>query len=351
MRYEITRGKLALALLGAGILASALVRKRRRISLEGRVAVITGGGRGLGAAITRELVARGCYVAICGRDEHEIQAMVERLQSQGARAFGMSCDVSDPTATNSFVQQVLDRFGSIDILVNNAGQCFVGPAVELRSADLHRALRDIFWVNFYPTMAVLPHMRRKGFGRIANITSIGGRLAIPHQAAYVAAKHAATGWSYTLALEVSRDGISVSTISPPPIKNGAALHVHFGGQVQEEFRWFTKALTSPWTATSAERTACVVVDAIEHGDADRSVTPTSWLSARLFGAAPNLMLRLLTLFERRLPPAGRVGISTPMRLGSEIVSHTSDPGVLELGHRAESDGARYRSNGAPGAGS
>lgn len=341
MKQNISGARLALVLMGGGVFVWAVARARRRIHLKGRVAIVTGGGRGLGAAITRELVARGCRVAICGRDEAVIRAAVDSLRAEGAQVIGMRCDVSDPTATNSFVQRVLEEYGSIDILVNNAGQCFVGPAVELQSADLHRAMRDIFWVNFYPTMAVVPHMRKKRFGRIANITSIAGKLPIPHQAAYVAAKHAATGWSHTLGIELSRDGIGVSTITPPPLKNGAPLHVHFGGRVEEEFRWFTRALTSPWSAISAERAARVVVDAIEHGDAQRSVTALSWFLSRMTGALPTPMLRLLSLIERRLPEPARAGVTSPMRLGTEVVARSRDARVLALAGQARDDEARY----------
>jgi NAD(P)-dependent dehydrogenase (short-subunit alcohol dehydrogenase family) len=343
MKRHNSSGGLALAALGAGLLVMAVARARRRVPLKGRVAVVTGGGRGLGAAITRELVSRGCRVAICGRDEAVIQSAVQALRAEGADVMGVRCDVSDPTATNAFVQSVIEEYGTVDILVNNAGQCFVGPAVELQPADLHRAMRDIFWVNFYPTMAVVPHMRRKRFGRIANITSFAGKVPVPHQAAYVAAKHATTGWSHTLTLELSRDGIAVTTVTPPPLKDGAPLHVHFGGRVEDEFRWFTRALTSPFSASSAERTARTVVDALEHGDVDRSVTAASWLLSRFSGALPTVMLRILTLLERRMPEPARAGVTSPMRLGLEVVARSHDPSVLALAERARHDEQRYLS--------
>lgn len=334
----------ALALLGlsCAFFALAARRRRRRVELDGCVAVVTGGGRGLGLAITRELAERGCRLAICGRDGEVIDATVTALQKSGAEVLGEACDASDPVAVGAFVERVLQRYGRIDLLVNNAGQCFVGPAAELQAADMERALRNIFWVHFHPTMAVLPHMRQRGFGRIANITSIGGKLPIPHQSAYVAGKYAATGWSQTLAVELSREGIAVSTITPPPLRNGAPLHVHYNGELDGEFRWFARTLTSRWTSRSAERTARVVVDALEHGDAERAVAASSWAMARVFGALPNLMIRLLSAAERRLPPARAPGVTSRMHLGALVVAQSEDDRVQALGARAEADEASYR---------
>jgi NAD(P)-dependent dehydrogenase (short-subunit alcohol dehydrogenase family) len=334
------RSSAALAAAALFFVAAAR-RRRRRIPLEGCVALITGGGRGLGLAITRALVQQGCRVAICGRDEDVIAASVATLREAGADAMGEACDASDPVAVNAFVQRVLGHFGRLDILVNNAGQCFVGPAAELQAADMERALRNIFWVHYHPTMAVLPHMRAQGFGRIANITSIGGKLPIPHQVAYVAGKYAATGWSQTLALELSREGIRVSTITPPPLKNGAPLHVHYNGQLDGEFRWFARTLTSRWTAISAQRTASVVVDALRHGDAERAVAPSTWLFTRLFGALPNAFSRLLAAVERRLPAAAAPGVTSRMHLGALVVARSEDERVHALGAAAEADEARY----------
>jgi short-subunit dehydrogenase len=188
---------------------------------------------------------------------------------------------------------------------------------------------------------VLPHLRERGFGRIANITSIGGKLPIPHQAAYVAGKYAATGWSQTLAIELSRDGILVSTITPPPLRNGAPMHVHFNGQAESEFTWFAKTLTSPWTASSAARTARVVVDALEHGDRERAVAVSSWLSARLFGALPNLILGLLSAVERALPAPGAPGVTSRMHLGSLVVASSDDDRVQALAETAMADESKY----------
>ena len=330
----------ALAAVGGAALWSGM-RYARRISLHGAVAVVTGGGRGLGHAVARELANAGCRLALCGRDGDVIARAVAALQARGTEAIGSACDASDASAVAHFVQDVIAHYGRIDVLVNNAGQCFVGPAAELETTDVESAMRNIFWAQYLPTMAVLPHMRQRRSGRIVNVTSIGGKLPTPHQAAYVAGKFAATGWSETLAIELRKDGIEVSTVTPPPLNDGAPLHAHFNGRAEEEFLWFARSLTSRARATSTERAARTIVDAARYGDAERAVSFTSWLASRAFGTAPNLTSRALSLVDRGLPASAAPGTSSPMRLGAEVVAASNDPRVRALGDASVEDERHY----------
>lgn len=324
---------------GAGVLLAA--RRARRIGLRGRVVMVTGGARGLGFAMARAFLQRGCRLAICGRSGDVVARAVEELRGQGGDVFGAPCDVGDPEQVRAFVEQVIGHFGAIDVLVNNAGQCFAGPAVQLEAETVEQALRNIFWVQFHPTMAVLPHMRSRRFGRIVNITSIAGKLPVAHQAAYTAGKYAATGWSETLAIELAREGILVSTLTPPPLRNGAPLNVHFNGHAEEEFLWFTRVLTSRLATTTADRTARAAVDAAEHGDPERAISALSWFGTRVQGLAPNLMTRVLRVLERWQPSLGAPGEKSKMRLGHEVVAGSTDPRVQALAAAARSDEERY----------
>ena len=326
---------------GAGMLLSSAARRMRRVDLRGRVVMITGGARGLGFAIAREFLQRGCKLAICGRDGDGVAKAVEALRSQGADVFGGACDVSDSEQVRAFVTQVVEHFGTLDVLVNNAGQCFAGPASQLEAETVEQALRGIFWVQFHPTMAVLPHMRARRFGRIVNITSISGKLPTSHQAAYTAGKHAATGWSETLAIELAREGVLVSTLTPPPLRNGAPMHVHFNGHAEEEFLWFTRILTSRLATTTADRAARAVVDAAAHGDRERTISALSWLGARVQGLSPNLMTWFMTVLERWQPAQGPIGAKSKMRLGHDVVARSQDLRVQALANNARADARRY----------
>jgi NAD(P)-dependent dehydrogenase (short-subunit alcohol dehydrogenase family) len=332
---------IGLALAVAGVSWAALSRARRRLDLRGRVAIVTGGARGLGLAITRALVQQGCRVAICGRDGDTVRRCVEQLRAEGFTVEGQSCDVSDPAQVNAFVREVTERYGVIDILVNNAGQCYVGPASELDALDMQRALQNVFWGQFHVTKAVLPQMRQRRFGRIVNVTSLRGKLPIPHQSAYVAAKYAATGWSEAIALELEHEGVTVSTITPPPLRNGAPLHSHYNGRREAEFEWFATALTSPLSAIAAERVARVVVEAIVYGQHESAVSPLCWMAVRAHGLAPNLVAGMLRWVARRMPAALEPGVSSAMRLGREVAGPSSDGAVQRLARRAAADEARY----------
>lgn len=332
-----------MGLLTAGLTLALVVKRRmRRIELEGKVVIVTGGGRGLGYAIAQQFAARGCRLAICGRDAATIAAAVRMLRGQGAEIIGSSCDVSDAQAVQTFVRRVVDHYGTVDVLVNNAGQCFVGAATQHQANDFADALQNIFWTQYHPTMAVLPHMREQRSGRIANVTSIGGKVPIPHQSAYSVAKYAATGWSETITTEFTNDGIRVSTITPPPIKNGAALYVHFLGRLEDEFKWFTKTLTSPLTSITADRTARVVMDAVRYGDPERAVSPFSWLAIRAHGLLPNLTLPLLAMGERLLmPKVDAPSQTSPHRMGADVARQSKNSEIRELAQRARADADTY----------
>ena len=125
----------------AGLVAAAVARRARRIDLRGRVVVVTGGGRGLGFAVSREFLRRGAKLAICGRAGEVIARAERALRARGGDVLGAACDASDPRQVGAFVARVIERFGAIDVLVNNAGQCFVGPAAELEAGDVEYALR------------------------------------------------------------------------------------------------------------------------------------------------------------------------------------------------------------------
>ncbi|HZP88797.1 MAG TPA: SDR family NAD(P)-dependent oxidoreductase [Burkholderiales bacterium] len=326
---------------GWAFIATA-ARQSRRIDLSDCVVVVTGGGRGLGFAIAREFVRRGADVAICGRDADEVGRAADVLRQLGGDVMGLACDASNPLEVEEFFDRVIDRFGRIDVLVNNAGQCYVGPAAELESGQVEDAMRNIFWVQVYPTIAVLPHMRARKFGRIVHVSSIGGKIPLAHMAAYAAAKHAVTGWSESLAVELDKEGILVTTIAPPPLRDGAALYGHFGGRSEQEFRWFTTACNMPLLSSTAERTAKAVVEAAQHGDAERDVSFFSWFSARAQGLAPTLMSGVMRIINRMLPEPAAAPYKSGMRRGGEILESSYDDSIAALGALTRNQARAYR---------
>jgi len=192
--------------------------------LSGKVAVVTGGGRGIGAAISERLAELGAAVAICGRSLETAQAMAARLSENGAKCRGFACDVNDWASVQNLERQVEREFGSAQILVNNAG--IGGFATQLHSlpveqwdAMLNTNLRGVFYCirSFVPLLI-------RGGGDIINISSIAGKNALPNGAAYAASKWGLNGLSYSVAEELRGHNIRVSVVCPGSVNTKLSPH-------------------------------------------------------------------------------------------------------------------------------
>ena len=183
-------------------------------SLAERSAVITGGGRGIGAAIAEALTARGVRVVVSARSEEEIEATAERLSDNGAKAYAVPCDVSDPGQVAALADQARELLGPVDILVNNAG---FAPSAPLTGIDLEGWQR-VFDVNVTGTLlcsqAFAPGMAERGWGRVVNVASIAGRVGAPYIAAYAATKHAVIGLTRALGAEMAKTGVTFNAVCP-----------------------------------------------------------------------------------------------------------------------------------------
>jgi short-subunit dehydrogenase len=201
------------------------------------------------------------------------------------------------------VAATIADLGSIDILVNCAGIIQVAPLASLTLADFQQAMAANFWGVVHATMAVLPHMLGRGTGRIVNITSIGGKVAVPHLLPYDCAKHAAVGFSEGLGAEIARDGISVTTVVPGLMRTGSHRFAKLKGKRELEYAWFSTAATTPGLAMSAARAARHIVRAAKRRDRE-VVLGIPAKALRLAKALfPELTLRALAAVNRLLPSA------------------------------------------------
>ncbi len=289
------------SLAAAAAVALELWRQRPGASLEGQVALITGGSRGLGFLLAREFAREGCRVAICARDERELARAKVRLEAEGAEVLAVPCDISDRSQVENLVTQVNDRFGRVDIIVNNAGIIQVGPVVTMTVEDFEDALGVTFWGPVYLTLAVLPQMVRRRQGRIVNITSIGGKVALPQSLPYTCAKFALVGFSQGLRAEAGRYGIKVTTVVPWFTRTGSHVNALFKGPAARLYPIFALAATLPGLAMSPEAVARRVVLAARRGEAEVILGLPGNLLARLYGLAPGLMADLFGLVNRLLP--------------------------------------------------
>jgi len=330
----------SLALLGWKVL-----QKKRQMSLQGRIAFITGGSRGLGLLVARELVRGGCRIAICARDATELEAARVDLERRGGVVLALRCDVADRQSVADAVARAREHFGRIDVLVNNAGIIQVGPLASMRHADMEKAMAINFWGAVHATEAVLPAMRQQGGGSIVNITSIGGYVAVPHLLPYTAAKFAFAGYSEGLGAEVAKDGIRVTTIVPGLMRTGSPVNALFRGRQEAEFTLFSLMSATPLTAMSAERAARRIVSALRRGE--RSVTLT-WQAnvARVFhGLFPASTVALMAGVNRLLPSAP----SEPCRQrpGMRLNTRLAPSPVTGLMNRAAVETHQYAGSRRP----
>ena len=207
----------------------------RRFFFRGKVALITGGSRGLGLEIARQFCKQGGRVAILARDPEELARAKSDLDRFKTEILTVQCDLLEGAQIQSAVQQTLARFGKIDVLINNAGIIQIGPLEHMRLEDFDRAMRLHFWAPFVLQMLIVPQMRANGGGRIVNISSIGGKIAVPHMAPYSASKFALTGFSDAIRAELSRDKIFVTTVTPGMMCTGSQVHAAFKGDHAAEY--------------------------------------------------------------------------------------------------------------------
>ena len=168
------------------------------------------------------------------------------LRELGAEALAVPCDLLDRGQSLGAIETVVDQFGALDVLINNAGIIEVGPLENMRRHDFEKSMQLHFWAPFNLIRQAIPHMRRAGGGRIVNISSIGGKVAVPHLAPYSASKFALVGLSDAFRAELARDGICVTTVTPGMMRTGSQVNATFKGDHGAEFTWFSLRPRFPW---------------------------------------------------------------------------------------------------------
>lgn len=182
--------------------------------LDERTAVVTGGGRGIGAAIARILAAAGAAVVVSARTRGEIEGVAAMLAERGHRAHAIACDVTDEESVERLAREAAERVGDIDILVNNAGVAFSAPLHKTAKDDWNRVMAVNATGTFLCARAFVPGMVARKWGRVINIASTAGRTGGKYMTAYAASKHAVIGLTRCVAAEVAAHGVTVNAICP-----------------------------------------------------------------------------------------------------------------------------------------
>ena len=325
---RLSLGALAAAGMGTVMGLRALIREK--VSFEGRTVLLTGGSRGLGLVLARQFLREGARVILCAREEVELARARDELESAGGEVLALPCDVSDRVQVEALVAQVHERFGAVDVLVNNAGIIQVGPLESMTEEDFDEAMDVHFWAPLYTTLAVLPEMKRRGWGRIVNISSIGGKVSIPHLVPYSASKFALVGLSDGLRAELAQDGILVTTVCPSLMRTGSPPNAFFKGNHEAEYAWFLLGDSLPGMSMNAERAARKIIEACRRGDAEALVGMPAKMAAVMRTLAPNLTAALLAYMNRMLPQDA----NTDRHRGSDSETPLTRSWVTQLTRRA-----------------
>ncbi len=277
--------------------------------MGGRNALVTGGSRGLGLEIARVLVARGANVAIVATDAAEIERAVAELRARsvdagtGARVVGVPGDLSSGTQTAATIERVRAELGPIDVLVNNAGMIEVGPLDSNTEDDFQTAMRVHCFGPLRLMLGLRDDMRRRGGGRIANIASIGGIVAVPHMLPYSTSKFALMGLSEAMRAELVRERIYVSTIAPGLMRTGLSM--------------------------PASRAARIIVRSLEDGTAHVVIGLPAKAVALAKGLFPNAVAAVTAFAGSVLPhghrktaPTGQRGRDRPLPSPRVVTSAT-----------------------------
>jgi NAD(P)-dependent dehydrogenase (short-subunit alcohol dehydrogenase family) len=243
----------------------------------------------------------------------------------------MACDVRDQRQVAHAVERTVDSFGRIDVLINNAGVIQAGPVEHMQVADFEDALNTHLWGPLYGMLAVAPHMRRQGGGRVVNIASIGGKVAVPHLVPYTTSKFALVGLSDGMRSELARDNIVVTTVCPGLMRTGSHLGALFKGQHEQEFTWFSIIDSLPVSSIDARRAARQIIEACRRGDAQLLISIQAQAIALLTSLFPDLSARALKLMNQLLPaPTGprgdetKTGWQSQSTLAPSVLTRLSD---------------------------
>lgn len=294
----------AAAGVGLFLVARAFTKELLRFNLKGKVILITGGSRGFGLVLARQLGAKGARLAICARSADDLELARQDLDSEGIEVMTMTVDVTVNDEVKAMVRDVINHYGRIDVLVNNAGIIQIGPQHLMGVEEYQVAMQTNFWSQLYTMHAAIPHFIERGGGRIVNITSIGGKLALPHLLPYTASKFASVGLSEGMHAELKRYNIVVTTVIPNLMRTGSPVNADIKGDHPREYAWFKHAGSNPLLSQDPNISAQRIIKAIEYGEAEITLTLTGKIATAVKGFAPGWVSLLMSIANKILPHGG-----------------------------------------------
>lgn len=296
--------KLAAAGIGLRMAIKTIQKIReQQYSFQDKVVVITGGSRGLGLVLARQLAAQGAHLALIARNQQELTIAFEELDRLHARVKTYACDVTDTQELSTTLDRIAADFSRIDVLINNAGEIIVGPFKSDNFEDFSRLMKLHFEAPLQAIYNVLPYMQQQGGGRIVNISSIGGRVSVPHLLPYCSSKYALTGLSEGLSVALAQENVYVTTVTPGLMRTGSPRNVMVKGYHELEYRWFKIGDSLPLLTVSAENAAEQILAACKRKAPALTIGLPAKLLQFLHQSMPGLSTRLLRLSDRLILPS------------------------------------------------
>jgi short-subunit dehydrogenase len=334
---SLISGKTALwVAAGAGVfaLAKTIYRQINKFDLKDKVVLITGGSRGLGLAMARELADKGARLAICARTGSQLDSAQAELEERGARVLTIRIDLTNQDDVQQMIKEIVAHYGRLDVLINNAGTIVVGPESVMEIGDYKQVMDINLWAGLYTIKAALPVFAQQGEGRIVNICSIGGKVAVPHLLPYSVSKFAMVGLSEGLNAELKKDNIHVTTVIPNLMKTGSPRNITVKGDHEAEYAWFKLADSSSLLSQKAETAARQIIRAMEFGENEIVLTQTGKVGVALQGLIPGSVSTLTQLANHFLPKGtnmeSKKGFESESEASNGVVAANTDEAAVKL---------------------
>lgn len=327
------KGLHLLGVLAGTYFGKKLVDRVLQDNIKYKTVLITGGTTGLGFELMRQLLKEECKVAVCARDSADLATLKENFPE----VFTYRCDVGNKDEVEEMIQKTIEHFGHIDVVINNAGIIMVAPMEGFTQNDYEHAMSVMYWGIVNTTFAVLSHMKERRMGHIVNITSVGGKVSIPHLLPYSAAKFAAVGFSEGIAAELRQHNISVTTIIPGLMRTGSYINALFQEDSKDTFKIFSAISSAPGLTITAEKAAKGTIQAIKEKRSLKVLGVPAKALIELHHFFPETLSKIFTLTSEILP-----GEDTPDDLvkGIEIkekFENSELPGFQILGENAQNE--------------
>lgn len=259
-------------------------------NLHSKTAIITGASSGIGMAATRKLAHEGANVVIAARNREVMQTLADEISATGRKALIVPTDVREPDQCTNLIQQTVAEFGTVDILINNAGLGYSNLVGDLVDDEVRTMIETNLLGVMWCCNAVIPIMQQQKWGRIVNVGSVAGRIALPTSSVYCATKFGLDGFSQALRAEVRRQGIGVSLLNPGYVRTDFARRAARG-------KTFSTSRPGPWM--TADHVADKIVELVYHPRRQVIVTKPYLLATGLTRFAPGLVNWVASFYKRK----------------------------------------------------